>query len=398
VGLGRLLAVLETVEPRGPSPALAGLHLALGHLLYFSGRIDEALVITERLVELARTLGDEQLLVSAEVARGNGLRMMGRIEEALPVMEGAIRLAEVRGSPFTLIGALDNMAWVSMARGEFDLATRHNARALALAERLHHPVMVATMTCTRGAVAFLLGAWDQARVDLERAAATGREIGEGRGFVYPLAELGRLCLAVGEWETAARFLEECLTLAERSGDIHGLRTVQGALAELDLREGRPAAAYARLVPLLDRPSLEEWQVTELLPLLAWAHLALGEVALAVDVATRAVRRGRAQTHRLALVEALRVQGMVLQKQECCSQAEDALTEALALARSLRLPYAEARVLQVYGAVSAAKQEPDRALEQLRVALAIFGRLPALKDAEQTEQTIAELHTAATGGG
>jgi hypothetical protein len=212
--------------------------------------------------------------------------------------------------------------------------------------------------------------------------------------VYPLAALGRLCLAAGEWETAARYLEECRIPAERSGDIHGLRSVQGALAELDLREGRPAAARARLVPLLDRPGLEEWPVTELLPLLAWAHLELGEVTRAAGVARHAIRRGRAQTHHLALMEALRVQSLVLLRQECWDQAERTVAEALALARRLRLPYAEARVLQVDGAVAAAKKEPERARERLQAALAIFRRLPAHRDAERTVQTLTELEDTA----
>jgi transcriptional regulator with XRE-family HTH domain len=92
---------------------------------------------------------------------------------------------------------------------------------------------------------------------------------------------------------ASRLLEECRAMAEVSGDIQARRIVQGALAELDLLEGRPAAAYARLVPLLDRPGMEEWQVTELLPLLAWAHLAASEVKKATDVVAQAIVRARA---------------------------------------------------------------------------------------------------------
>ena len=60
--------------------------------------------------------------------------------------------------------------------------------------------------------------------------------------------------------------------------------MQRLLAEHDLRAGRPAEAQARLAPLLDRPGLEELDVTRLLPHLAWAHLELGDVTTAVAVA------------------------------------------------------------------------------------------------------------------
>jgi tetratricopeptide (TPR) repeat protein len=330
------------------------------------------------------------LLAPAELARGNALRMLGRVAEALPMMEDAVRRAEAVGDQSSLIGALDNLAWVSLARGELDVAAAHNARALALAERLGHPLALVTLTCGRGALAFLRGDWTQARADLDRAVAMGREIGEGRGVVYALAELGRLCLAAGEWETASRTLEECRSMAARSGDLHGLRAAQGALAELDLREGRPAAARARLVPLLDRPGVQEWAVTELLPVLAWAYLELDEAAQAADVATQATQRARVQTNRVALIDALRVRGLVLLRQRCWADGERALAEALTLARNLSVPYAEARVLQACGALSVARDEPDLARERWEAARTVFAQLGASRDAEDTGRTIAAL--------
>jgi tetratricopeptide (TPR) repeat protein/transcriptional regulator with XRE-family HTH domain len=390
IGLERLQALLQSVAARGPSLALAVLHIAQGHLLFFSGRIEEALAATERVMDLARAVGAEGLLAPAELARGNALRMLGRVAEALPVMEDAVRRAEAVGDQSSLIGALDNLAWVSLARGELDVAAAHNARALTLAERLGHPLAFVTMTCARGALAFLRGDWTQARADLDRAVATGREIGEGRGVMYSLAELGRLCLATGEWETAARTLEECRSMAERSGDLHGLRAAQGALAELDLREGRPAAAHERLVPLLDRPGLQEWAVTELLPVLAWAYLELGEADRAADVGMQAMERARVQTNRVALIDALRVHGLVLLRQRRWADGASVLAEALTLARALGIPYAEARVLQACGALSAARGEPDPAWERWEAARVIFAQLGASRDTEIIARAIAAL--------
>jgi tetratricopeptide (TPR) repeat protein len=171
-------------------------------------------------------------------------------------------------------------------------------------------------------------------------------------------ELGRLCLAEATWEESSRYLEECIATARQSGDLQALRLAQATLAERDLLQRRPAAAYARLAPLLDRPGLAEWQVTELLPVLAWAHLAhleLGEAEQAADVASRAVGRARAQGDRLSLVEALRVQGLVALRQERWDDAVQVQEEAAsARERRMRYPYGEARVLHVYGAAACAK--------------------------------------------
>ena len=153
-------------------------------------------------------------------------------------------------------------------------------------------------------------------------------------------ELGRLCLAEATWEESSRYLEECIATARQSGDLQALRLAQATLAERDLLQRRPAAAYARLAPLLDRPGLAEWQVTELLPVLAWAHLAhleLGKVEQAADVASRAVGRARAQGNRLSLVEALREQGLVALRQERWDDAVQVQAEAASARATDALP-------------------------------------------------------------
>ena len=121
----------------------------------------------------------------------------------------------------------------------------------------------------------------------------------------------------------------------------------------------------------DRPGLEERDVTYLAPFLAWAHLELGEVAEAEEIVGQAIRRARAEPHRLALVEALRVQAMVATRQEGWEQAERSLEEGLAVARSIPYFYVEARLLHVYGEMHARKGEPEPARERLEAALTIF---------------------------
>jgi hypothetical protein len=54
------------------------------------------------------------------------------------------------------------------------------------------------------------------------------------------------------------------------------------------------------------------------------------------------------------------------------------------------PYGEARALRVHGYLHRQKGEPQQARERLEAALAIFRRLGARKDIEQTEQMLAAL--------
>jgi uncharacterized protein HemY len=60
------------------------------------------------------------------------------------------------------------------------------------------------------------------------------------------------------------------------------------------------------------------------------------------VTVEGIERARAQGHRLALVELLRVRGMVLAKRGRWDEAERTFEEAASVARSIRYPHAEAR--------------------------------------------------------
>jgi tetratricopeptide (TPR) repeat protein len=195
----------------------------------------------------------------------------------------------------------------------------------------------------------------------------------------------------GAWDAATRDLQEFLAIYERSGDLQALRICHGLLAAIDIGMERPAAARARLLPLLDRPGLQEADVTEyVLPNLAWACLELGEVAQAHDLALQAVQRARAEGNLPGLADNLRIQALVAIRQGCWEEARQALDEGLPLARSMPYPYAEARLLHVYGQLLATAGERGLAQERLEAALALFRRLGARKDLEQAAQLLTML--------
>jgi hypothetical protein len=127
-------------------------------------------------------------------------------------------------------------------------------------------------------------------VAFERALAVTQQIDASRNFAYgyALLHLGLLCLGDGHWEAASRYCDESIVLLEHCGDLQGLRPAATFRAWFDLLQGRAAAARARLAALRDRPGLDQREVPFLLPFLAWAHLALGEVA--EKMVAEAVRR------------------------------------------------------------------------------------------------------------
>jgi hypothetical protein len=162
------------------------------------------------------------------------------------------------------------------------------------------------------------------------------------------------------------------------------------LAEIDVRAGHPERARARLAPPLDAATRDEADVSLILAPCAWAHLELGDKASAATIVDQAIRQSRAQNDRFTLVDALRVQAMVAIRQQRRTEAEQALEEVLTLARRMPYPYAEARLLHLYGLLHLQQKEPGRAAGRLETALAIFRGLGARWDAAQVEEALTVL--------
>jgi len=397
-GIARLQPAIGRLEEASgaPSPALAELYYALAFLLWLAGRYDEQLAAVERAAELARVTRTDRVLSQAEFQRGLALLMLGRVEEALRVFNEALPLMEALGDLFNLSHTLNNLGYASLRAGELERSRRYIEQALEAAERLGDPVLIAFMTGNLGQHAWIAGEWRQARSYLERALELAHPAGTGWVSASVLAQLGEVSLAEGKVKEGTRLVQEGIAIAEQAGDLQTLRLAHRALAEQDLLEGRPAAALDRLEPLLDRPGLEEGDVTDLLPHLAQAQLALGRVDDGEETAAKAVRRSMSQKNRLSQVHALRAQSGVLAHLGRWDDGQVDLEEAIVIARRMPYPYAEARALYDMGMLRLRKRDAGVTQEELtrlipeplKEALTIFERLGARKDAERTRALLA----------
>jgi tetratricopeptide (TPR) repeat protein/transcriptional regulator with XRE-family HTH domain len=396
-GIARITPLLGLLARSGPSPSLAALYMALYNLYFTSGRYREALAASDQAADLARTMGDTRLLACATAYSADVLLSLNdRFGDALPLAEEAIPLLSQEGDLFFLYLARLAVAMVQAVRGEFHRSKLSFERLCQVAERYGDPGAVAFAMGRRAWVTFMSGDWHRAHEEIAQAVTVSHRARTSWWSGYPVLEWGRLCLAQGDWEAAASHLDEVSRAAERHRDIQALRRAAALLAELDVLQGRAAAARARLVPLLDRPGQPESTVTYFLPVLAWAYLDLGDVRQAADAVTQALARMRPAHMRTVLVDALRVQALVACRQEDWAGAAQALEEGISLARGMPYPYAEGRLLHVQGRLHLQSGEPEIAQARLEAALAIFRRLGARHDAEQVEQAISGLQSAPPG--
>jgi hypothetical protein len=217
-----------------------------------------------------------------------------------------------------------------------------------------------------------------------------RQAGAAWISTYPPLYLAQLCLLTGREEEGAAHLHDGLALAEQSHDLQGQREVHATLAERELLAGHPGAARERLMPLLDRPGQRELHVTMLLPLVAWAALALGEEADCERLLAEAEERAGPERLRLPQVEVRRIQALLALRRERFAEAEAAIEEGIALARAMSYPYAEAKLLYAAGLVDVRVKRPDAARQHFEAARAILDRLGERLYLAQVQQALAEL--------
>jgi transcriptional regulator with XRE-family HTH domain/tetratricopeptide (TPR) repeat protein len=387
-GLALVSALLERLERSGASsPPLATLFEAQGWLLFSAGQFEAALALSERTVALAQAAGDTHTAIKADIQRINNLQLLGRFGEALRFGQGVLSRAEEVADLGVVARACCPLLYIHALQGDFPTSRRLIDRAVAAASQMENPSRVSFIVAHRAWLAALVGDREGAHADLDRALAASRRADLSWYSSYPLIFLARLSLMEGGLEVASTAIREALALIEGSGDLQALRWASTNLAEIEILEGRAEEAVARLTPLLDRPGLEECDVTTLLPMLAWAHLEVGNADRAVETLEHALRRARSEGMRLVEVEALRVQVMVALHQEQPAEAERSLAGGLTLARAMPYPLVEARLLHLDGLLRLQQGRAEVARERLEAAREIFARLGARLDDERAQQAL-----------
>jgi tetratricopeptide (TPR) repeat protein len=385
----RIREMLRLLAGTGPPSVLAKLYRAEGAYFWSKVQFPEALRSFERALEAARRTDDARLLAMALVVTGSGKREMGQPEESIQLLQEAVTVTEASGDLYWGMRAQDFLGNAYLVTGELSLALPHYERGFELAARIENRDQMLLTRSEVGLTLLYQGAWEQARKEYEPALDLVPLAGASGGTFQILTILGSFCVAQGQWKEAEQHLGEALALSERSDDVQWRCNVLDALAEIDLLRSQPAQALARLEPVRQLQAAQP-DSGSISSMLGWALLEVGETAEAAAVAHRGLDLYTAKLHRLLLPEWLELCGMVAARQGQWEEADRHLEEGLAQTRAMGMPYWEGRILYRAGLLSAERDEPEQAGEQLAQALAIFQRLGAEPYIERTEQALATL--------
>ncbi|MGH2691733.1 MAG: ATP-binding protein [Actinomycetota bacterium] len=190
-----------------------------------------------------------------------------------------------------VVGASAALAIVLDLLGMDRLARRYRTHALALAERMDHPLAIGSAYLSQGLHGFNRGDWPASIDSLEQAATAFRKAGDLRGWGAATSVIPWLMSFEGRLAEGLQRSQELLRIADEAGDEQlrawGLMGIGMSLRKIgDLDEA--------LRPILEAVELfeeipDELSVSDAIGELGLLQLREGEVEQAVDTLERAVR-------------------------------------------------------------------------------------------------------------
>jgi tetratricopeptide (TPR) repeat protein/transcriptional regulator with XRE-family HTH domain len=344
----------------------------------------------QRAARLARAHGLLAVEADAEAIRGTVLLFLDEPDEAVATLQSAVVLAERADVVARQSDALMSLSWAITMRGELARGQALEERGLQINQRSGDSDSEALNEAGLGLNLFYAGAWAEAETHLERGLELVRAGASTLFSGIPPAYLGLLRRGQGDLAAAAACYDEAAGAADLQ-TFEFAAYVEARRAELDLLRGEPATALSRLAAWLHQESPTRIHDVMLLSTAAEAYLALGDISRGAELADRALRRASATRNEIDGIDAIRIKARYLLLQARPDAARSCLDEALARARGVPYPAAQARVLHDLARLQAA-EDRDAALQCVAAAHEIFDRLGAAHDATAAAATLGALQS------
>lgn len=234
----------ESAVNRGDSSAGAERLTMLGHWLADRGDWREARRAYEEAGRIYNRTNDEagQARIVNNIA--NLDLMMGKTGDGIRTYRRTLRIFEqqVLDAENTAVTFL-NVGLAHKNQGQQEEAQHAIEEAVARAERLNLPHLLAHSLTQRGALNDDLGNWLQSEADYKRALALFTDLKDEAGQAMVASYQGLLTRQRGAYEQAERLMQQALTRFQRLDMVHEAAIVQYNLADLYLSMNQPERAW-----------------------------------------------------------------------------------------------------------------------------------------------------------
>jgi tetratricopeptide (TPR) repeat protein len=249
----------------------------VGDWRYQEGDYNEAVQLLERNLGLDGKLRAERfgtsviLWAASKYLIATALSHLGRFDEAMGHAEAAVRIAEETDHLWTLFGALANLGYVHLNRGDFRRASRFIERSLDLGRTWQFVDRTPDVAAALGYTFALAGRTKESLALVAGAVQAFRARQRHVASAGFLNRVGRTYLAVGQLVEATTYAREALALTRQLG----MRGIEAQA--LSLTADITAASGAENAEGYYRESLALAEPRGMRPLVAHCHLGLGKL-------------------------------------------------------------------------------------------------------------------------
>ena len=245
-GRARLDEGLRLARAAGDPWLMAWVLGEAGRLVWWPiGERQQAMDFSEEGVCLARAAGDPWLIARLLMSQGYIAMSLDEFGLARARFEESLALQRTLANETEVATSLLGLAYVALEQGDYATSQRLQAERLALEQQIGNRRGTAHALRTLGQLAWAQGDAGQAQALYNQSELLYRE--QGVTEPYLLYDRGRLARTQGEYERAARYVEEALAGWKAVGDRWGIGrglVVLGQIAHAAGDDER-AAGYLR---------------------------------------------------------------------------------------------------------------------------------------------------------
>lgn len=233
---GRLLEVGQRLnDPEAQIEALSNIAIIERQ----EGDLDRAIQRLEDAIKLAEEMGpagaSERAFLHDNI--GLTLRRQGKIEEALDQYNRALEIRSHLDDQKGLASTYNNVGVLLRQTGNIELAEERHTAAMEIFRAIQYPRGEAITNGYLGEVYEAAERFDEAKQAFMAALELDERLKSPQGTSMNLCQLGRLALRVGTLEEAVDYAHSALNEGEASGNREGLAAAYHLLGQIETRTG-----------------------------------------------------------------------------------------------------------------------------------------------------------------
>jgi CHAT domain-containing protein/tetratricopeptide (TPR) repeat protein len=264
------------------------------------GDYGRGLVLAERALEIRESFQDRVGIAKSFDSLSEVYQAQGNYGAALEALEKSLDLRRAIGRVHATAEALNNIAVVYEAQGSYEQAVKYLRQSLALNKaKVSDQSLVAEVHRHLGELFLLQGQLGAATQSLTRSLAISRAAGYKLEAADARYVLGRVYIALRQFDLAQLTLDKCLEFRDANGDRQGRASVLIEMADLDRRRGRlqrgldRAREAEQLAAAMELPEVQ-WRALTIIGRLQVARSRPADARNAFDGAIAIIEGMRAQ--------------------------------------------------------------------------------------------------------